>query len=576
MKGAAPPSGAGRDKHGGSAPGPYGESPGSRLPTVGARPRRYGDGHRAVSWPLSGLRGTSGTDGCRTNEQHTEPRPAGHRPAGPRLTGDRPAQTRHAGIQSVNDGRDIRDMREEREERDAFGARDERGVHGVRDARAARDGQGTEGTRGNVRGPGGAAGSGGGPGRRGPVTGGPGGGGFGDDGHGPDGPWERDQFGDDDESGAQDGRRGTDARSASGARVPAARSGSARDAFGGPRSYTGPGPDDDQDMPDDLGADEQALSRLLKQVVQEVEPRQGSLDHLRHAVPARRARKRHALIGVAAAALLLGTAIPAVIHVSHAGGSGADRTSVAGHGEQAHGGTGQGKGTDGGRQGMGEPYGTGGPGGKGGQHGTGDGTDRQSGAPSGPDPGRTLAATSPACVATALGDIQASVGQPDEEGKVYGSFRVTNVSASDCTVDGAGTVVTVAQGAADPSKINVVDHTEGDPASGLPSPAQEPAQLILQPGMAYEVKFAWVPSGSCQADGGDGGASPGPTPSEGSDSAGQSDVTPQLAHEDGEPVSGSGSVAVSHTAEPGAPTAATTIPNACAGTLYRTGLLPGA
>jgi hypothetical protein len=34
------------------------------------------------------------------------------------------------------------------------------------------------------------------------------------------------------------------------------------------------------------------------------------------------------------------------------------------------------------------------------------------------------------------------------------------------------------------------------------------------------------------------------------------------------------SVQVVHTAEPGAPVAATTIPNACAGTLYRTGVLP--
>lgn len=34
-----------------------------------------------------------------------------------------------------------------------------------------------------------------------------------------------------------------------------------------------------------------------------------------------------------------------------------------------------------------------------------------------------------------------------------------------------------------------------------------------------------------------------------------------------------GSVAVSHTAEPGAPSGQTSIPNACAGTIYKTGVL---
>lgn len=98
--------------------------------------------------------------------------------------------------------------------------------------------------------------------------------------------------------------------------------------------------------------------------------------------------------------------------------------------------------------------------------------------------------------------------------------------------------------------------------------------------MAYEVRFAWVPSDTCPTTGG----SPSPTPTDGDGgggggggdaagtAAGASDTTAvQLGSADEGPADGS--IAVTHTPEVGAPTAATTIDNACAGTIYRTGVL---
>ncbi|MCZ0980185.1 hypothetical protein O1L60_17650 [Streptomyces diastatochromogenes] len=47
------------------------------------------------------------------------------------------------------------------------------------------------------------------------------------------------------------------------------------------------------------GDDELALRRLFQDAVSGLEPSHGSLEHLRRAVPARRARKRQALVGAA-------------------------------------------------------------------------------------------------------------------------------------------------------------------------------------------------------------------------------------------------------------------------------------
>ncbi|MEV7996051.1 hypothetical protein AB0O67_30405, partial [Streptomyces sp. NPDC086077] len=162
------------------------------------------------------------------------------------------------------------------------------------------------------------------------------------------------------------------------------------------------------------------------------------------------------------------------------------------------------------------------------------------------------------------------------------TFRITNVSTAGCTVGGAGAVTPLAQGAADATKISVAAHTAGDAAAGLPDPALEVPQLVLEPGSAYEVRFAWVPSETCPTDpGGDnggetGGPSPDPTPTDnpgttsGSSTGGDTGTSAQLMTEVG---TKDGSVVVSYTAEAGSPTVSATVPNACAGTVYRTGVL---
>ncbi|MFI0810600.1 hypothetical protein [Streptomyces echinatus] len=349
-----------------------------------------------------------------------------------------------------------------------------------------------------------------------------------------------------------------------------------------------PGPGSDGfgglDDLDGLGSDESALRSLLHAAVDDLEPRSGTLEHLRRAVPTRRARKRQAVVGVAAAALFIGTAIPALVHVSRAGGSDPN-TAMAGQSSQAQGGTGQGENKGPGKSSPKDPGSpTSKPGkepgkpdekhDKGGHTGT---------APGSIDPSATLSADVPLCTAIQLGSATGTVNAPDSAGAVYGSFRVTNVSEAACTVAGPGTVTPTAQGAADQSKISVVRHVAGDAATTLPDPSLEVTSLVLQPGAVYEEQFAFVPSETCPTTGGStdgpdtGQPSPDPTQTQEtgasggtSDTTGADGTTTQLATEDG---TADGSVAVSHTAQGGAPTATAVVPGACAGTVYYTGVL---
>jgi len=339
--------------------------------------------------------------------------------------------------------------------------------------------------------------------------------------------------------------------------------------------------------PDGLDSDELALRRMLHHAVQDVEPSDGTLDQLRRAVPARRARKRQAAVGVAAAALFLGTAVPALVHVSGATGPGAD-PSVAGHASQAQGGASQGKDPAGGQSGIAGSAGTDEGKDKAGPKETPD-KDEESGAATGAapgaDPSASTAADIPVCTAKQLGPAVASSAAPDSTGVVYGSFRVTNVSSDGCTVVGPGSVVTTPQGAADATRIGTARHAAGDAAAGLPDPSLETATLTLAAGSAYEVRFAWVPSETCPTTGGTtgggtGGPSPDPSPTEeptaagGSSTSGGGDAgaTPQLVTEDGP---ADGSVSVTYTPEGGTGSATATVSDACAGTVYWTGVLPG-
>ncbi|MGW3357986.1 hypothetical protein ACWDFL_21545 [Streptomyces bungoensis] len=354
------------------------------------------------------------------------------------------------------------------------------------------------------------------------------------------------------------------------------------------------GPEADLDGPDrdldGLAPDELALRRILHSAVDDIEPRSGTLDHLRRAVPARRARKRQAVVGMAAAALFIGTAIPALIHVSAAGGTDPN-TAMAGQTSQTQGGTDQGKQEDGGSSGPADSHGktpghgkgSGKPGERGGTGGSGTGSS------AGANPSATLSTDAPLCTAAQLGSATQSVNAADTAGVVYGVFRVTNISTSSCTVGGAGTVAVAAQGAADPAKVAAARHAAGDAAAGLPDPSLEATALVLQPGAAYEEKFAFVPSETCPTTGGTdttsggttggGDPSPAPSPSQDAGASGTTDtgtgtssgVTTQLVTEDGG--TADGSVLVTHTAPPGSPSVSATVPGACAGTVYYTGVL---
>ncbi|MEU9188502.1 hypothetical protein AB0D14_29015 [Streptomyces sp. NPDC048484] len=333
---------------------------------------------------------------------------------------------------------------------------------------------------------------------------------------------------------------------------------------------------------DMFGSDELALRRLLHQAVEEIEPTDGTLDHLRRAVPARRARKRQAVVGVAAAALFIGTAVPALVHVSNSAGSDADPSMVgdtsatqggANEGKEASAGGGSG-GSSGSSKGSGKD-------GKKDEAGKGKGG---TGGTAGVEPS-VSAAGAPTCGPAQLVAASGGAGAPDAVGAVYGTFTITNVSAASCTVVGGGSVSPAALGAADPAKLTAALHMAGDAATGLPDPSTYASSLVLRPGGTYEVKFAWVPSATCPTDGGNGGGpgggepSPDPSPTEnpsgdneGTSSEGSSGMGSQLMKADG---TVDGSVSVSYAAEGGAPTASTTVSNACSGTVYRTGALAG-
>ncbi|MCY0947224.1 hypothetical protein [Streptomyces antarcticus] len=355
--------------------------------------------------------------------------------------------------------------------------------------------------------------------------------------------------------------------------------------------------------------EEQALRGLLHGAVEGLEPSEGALERLRYAVPARRSRRRRAVVGAAAAALLAGAGIPAAVHLSGGGNTAADRSAMARHGERS-GATAGTASSDPHQNGAGaHPRATRSPGaapdaggttGEPDQAATGSSTGGTgasagpsgAGTPSGSSLGQSgqLPVTGPQppaaqgvgrCGADQLG-VVASARAPEADGRVYGSFKVTNVSVRGCIVSGADRVTAAAAAPGTGTGTAVVGHTAGDPASGLlPDPSAAPPLLVLQPNTAYEVRFAWVPSGeSCPA------ATPaGPKPPQG-DSAdgagaapGGADGTGGTAGAGPDPQTGPPSpdpagVAVAHTPVAGSPTTQTTIPEACGGTLYRTGSIP--
>lgn len=338
-------------------------------------------------------------------------------------------------------------------------------------------------------------------------------------------------------------------------------------------------------------SEEEALRGLLRGAVEGLEPADGALERLRYAVPARRTLKRQAFVGAAAVALLAGTAVPAAMHMTAGEGTTTEHSAMAGHGAESGGKpgaaasdphqngsgrqpratrSGSGGPDAGGTTGQPDPTATGSPAGgvTAGPSGSGTEPGTVVGTGNGPQP-PAAAPGVPGCGAEQLG-VVGSARAPQADGKIYGSFKVTNVSAQGCAVTGQDTV-TAAAAAGTPtgpgSGVAVVGHTAGDPASGLlPDPSAEAPVLVLPPNSAYEVRFAWVPPEEpCPAASPDAGAKPPPGQATGtSGSEPETGTTPPAAP----------GVAVSHTPPTGAPVTRTTIPEACGGTVYRTGAIP--
>jgi hypothetical protein len=343
---------------------------------------------------------------------------------------------------------------------------------------------------------------------------------------------------------------------------------------------------DEQSLGSGLGPDEAELRRLLHQAVDDLEPRgDDTLDYLRHAVPARRARKRQALVGMAAAALFAGTAVPAAVHVSTAGSAQDVRAGSAGGSTEVQGGQGDDlhTGVTAGTELPGLPGVT--------EDLTSRGGDGKGGKDAGAD--ASAPASAPTCTAAQLSVPVGEIGAVGADGSVSGVFRVYNSSIAGCAVSDPGTVTVGAQGAADPARIAVVRQA-GD--------QQEYERLLLAPGASYEIRISWVASGSCPSDdpvetpttsGGTEGTDPGGSqdggtsapPTVGGSTDGRVGSTGTESTADGVSTQlgrtqavADGSVVVSYRPQgaDGAGTAASvTVPGACVGTVYRTGILAG-
>ncbi|MGK5533521.1 hypothetical protein [Streptomyces sp. URMC 129] len=264
-------------------------------------------------------------------------------------------------------------------------------------------------------------------------------------------------------------------------------------------------------------ADEEALRRLLRDIVDDIEPSAESLEHLRTAVPARMRRRKQVLVGAATSAVVLAVGLTMVVSaVAGVGGAAGDPSLDAGSGHSTTGlpGSGDGDGALGRHPSDGPVSGaTGGPGtgAEEGEH-SGDGDDAGA-AEAAPESWETMGVTSPTCDRGQLGRVETVMDPPDAQGRVYGLIRMANVSDQPCRVTGNGEMAALPLDDVPSAEVEIVDRTEGDRATRLPPPDQAHEELILPPGQAYEVRFAFVPDeaeiGSCEVE-----AEPAPGPGE--------------------------------------------------------------
>ncbi|MFJ5230487.1 hypothetical protein ACIQBJ_11415 [Kitasatospora sp. NPDC088391] len=224
------------------------------------------------------------------------------------------------------------------------------------------------------------------------------------------------------------------------------------------------------------GLTEDQLRARLHRAVAAVEPGPGALPRLRTAVPRRRAARRRALGG--AAVLAAAVAVLPVVNATGpfdlsgdpAGGPAVPAPppgptpSAGGRSAHPHSGTG-------------EPV-------------IGPGGGASPAASTSTEPGPGTAAAVPACEPADLGRAAAQQAVADPAGRVYGWFQLTNTTARACRVQGPGRLDLA--GAA--TGVQLLAHTVGDPAGSLADPAALPSGLLLGPGSAYLVRFAWVPT----------------------------------------------------------------------------------
>lgn len=333
--------------------------------------------------------------------------------------------------------------------------------------------------------------------------------------------------------------------------------------------------------------DEELLRALMQNAVQDLDGSPDALAHIQRAIPARRQHRRQALAGAVAAVLLAGMAVPALLRAANTADStdAAPQNVASSHaaapGEDGH---------------TSAWPGVGGPS----AHATTAPTGDPSTQPSTPgsdapsavttSPTDTSSPAIPDCSSAQLGQGTGQLGTPEADGRTYGWFRLANISTSSCTVTGSGVVQAVATGSADPSRIQVLAHSAGDPATGLPPATASSIPLVLAPGQDYEVDFAWVPA----ADG-PGGCpvtptsppdtstpTPSPTdtssPSTADPGAGTAAGTPANAPQDATETPTTappGSVVLSHIPAAGAPVVTgPVIQNVCAGTVYTDAAMP--
>ncbi|MGA5702043.1 hypothetical protein [Peterkaempfera bronchialis] len=394
---------------------------------------------------------------------------------------------------------------------------------------------------------------------------------------------------------------GPERKAPTGEPVPAAHLRLVRDAsaaVGRPQTDPDLGPDLGHDLDggsDGLDAVEREIRAMLRNAVDELQPTPDALQRIQRAVPQRRARRLQAWVGSAAVLLLAVAAVPALR--TAAGSQNQGRVSAAGPVQDP----------DRGGSGPSPSWGDGAtppaalplPGTTTLAPGVGvrDPSGGSSAISTEPAMGQSVpaapdgwpinseqsspkgSADAPVCRSAQLGAGTTRVESADSSGKVYGSFLVVNSSVESCVIDGAGTVWVSAATGTDASRVPILVHTGGDPATGLPDPSTGSDRLLLQPGAGYQVRFGWVPDGSngtaCTTT---PSTTPSSSPSEGDGPAGETggEGTAAVAATatDSQGAARS-SVSLSHTPAAGAPMVGpATIPGACSGTVYRTGPLP--